>query len=139
MTTEFELTIIAFAFFDTLMLILMLKALTHIRVFNRALHNILLDKQINEEIKTHLHIRIQSPIKVWKETEQPQKSKVMAEAPKKNIKTPLKADQTKPEAPKKEKTPEIPKKAVTECLLNEHKWVMDNEKNYYCSLCGKRF
>lgn len=135
MTPEFELTMLAFAFFDTLMLILILKALTHIRAFNKALHDILLERQLEKEIRSHLHVKLQSPIRIWKEQEKPAVSTSTQPLPAKiKEKKVIEAGLTAPKTAKKAIT-----KTVALCAPNMHKWVMDKEKNYYCGKCGKRF
>jgi len=127
--SSFELVMTAFGLFDAIMLIFMLKALKGIRAFNRDLHAILLDRQ--EGLKSHLHMAIQSPIKVWREIEQPPKQAEEQETIKKKIK--------KPAEPATEEPAKIVPKTIEECQPMSHKWVMDKEKNYYCEKCGKRF
>jgi hypothetical protein len=109
-----------------------LKKIAH---FNRDLHAVLLQSQ-EAQLRSHLRMRIQSPIKVWREIEQSQKfvEEVLIKAPKIKAKKTVEADQTAPDEPKK-----IVPKTIQECAPQAHKWVLDKEKNYYCELCGKRF
>jgi hypothetical protein len=134
--TSFELLMTAFGLFDAIMLIFMLKALKGIRAFNRDLHAVLLQSQ-EAQLRSHLHMRIQSPIKVWREIEQPPTKYIeqesMTEIPKKKIKKTVEPV-TEPEEPAK-----IVPKTIQPCESMAHKWVMDKEKNYYCEKCGARF
>jgi hypothetical protein len=156
--TAFQLFILAFAVFDTFMLMLMLKALRHIKDFNRALHNVLLDKHLDEkkeEPKTHLFVKFQTPVRIWKEIEHPKpavfvpvkKAPELAEK-----KTPKEEneehwDRVLEEEPKKEaslgkkikKTNEPEQTKPVECAVDMHKWVKDKEDKFYCSVCGKVF
>lgn len=129
--TSFELLMTAFALFGAIMLIFIKMYLKKIAFFNKDLHAVLLQSQ-EAQLRSHLRMAIQSPIKIWRETEQPPKQAETEEAPKKKIKKAEPATET-------EEPVKVAPKTIQPCEPMSHKWVMDKEKQYYCEKCGQRF
>jgi hypothetical protein len=130
--TSFELLMTAFALFGAIMLIFIKMYLKRIAFFNKDLHAVLLQSQ-EAQLRSHLRMAIQSPIKVWREIEQPPNQTESQEAPKKKVKKTAEPV-TEVEEPNK-----IVPKTIEPCQPMAHKWTMDKEKNYYCGICGQRF
>lgn len=132
--SAFELFIGALATFDTIMMMFFFLYLKRMAFFNRDLHAILLERQQEERVRSHIRMAIQSPIRVWREIEPPkQEIPDIALSPKKKIKK-TEEPVAEPEEPKK-----IAPKTIEPCDPLGHKWVMDKEKQYYCEKCGQRF